>query len=83
MGKQQQGGQQQQKQAKAAMKSRVSEKGYITHRVGEDVRSATHKEGALIMHGKEGQNTIFVDKSGCWSTKPIQIKKCSIPLDNK
>ena len=59
----------------AAMKSRLHEKTFITHRVGENVRVAVSDKEAIVMYGKSGENTVFCDQEGCHSTKPLTIKK--------
>jgi hypothetical protein len=61
------------------MKLRVNEKGYITGRVGTTARFAAHKDGVKIKHSG---HTIFVDKDGCWTTTPIDIKQDPIPDDD-
>lgn len=63
----------------AKMKLRVSDDGGITGRIGT-VRIAAHQQGAKL---KAGGNTVFVDESGCWSTKPLRIRTDSIPDDDK
>lgn len=81
-GGQQQGGQQQ--QAKAAMKSRVHEQNGITHRVGDNMRlfvSKKEKE-VMISYGSSLENTVFCNETGCFSSKPIQIKKPQSKADN-
>jgi hypothetical protein len=80
------GGQQQQKQdSKPAMVLRVSEKGFLTGRVGEGDKayrfSATDK-GVKIAYGK-GKNSVFVTEEGCFTTKPFKIKKDSIKDDDE
>lgn len=82
------GGQQQQKKSGTpAMVMRVSEDGGITARVGKDeeaFRFSASKDGAKISYGSgEKAMSIFVTKEGCYSTKPIRIKKDSIKNDDK
>lgn len=60
------------------MKLRIHNDGGITGRVGE-VRFAAHEKGAKLKHGG---NAIFVDASGCWTTKAIEVKGDPIPDDD-
>ena len=77
----QQGGQQQQA-PKAKMKTRLSDSGFITHRVGKNVRVAISDKEAILMYGESGENTVFCDQEGCHSTKPLTIQKPKSKLDN-
>jgi hypothetical protein len=78
----QQGGQQQGQAPQAAMKSRLHEKTFITHRVGKNVRVAVSDKEAIVMFGEEGENTVFCDDEGCHSTKPLTVKKPQSQIDN-
>jgi hypothetical protein len=78
----QQGGQQQGQAPQAAMKSRIHEKTGITHRYGKNVRLFASEKEAMIAYGEGLQNTVFCNESGCYSTKPIQIKKPQSQPDN-
>lgn len=77
----QQGGQQGQS-SQAAMKSRLHEKTFITHRVGSKVRVAVSDKEAIVMWGEQGENTVFCDDEGCHSTKPLTVKKPKSKIDN-
>lgn len=44
-------------------------------------RVQTHKEGVCLSF-KDDQNTIHVDKDGCWCSAPLQIKKPPWKPDN-
>ncbi len=78
----QQGGQQQQQKPTAAMKSRIHEKTGITHRYGKNVRLFASEKEAIIAYGESMENTVFCNETGCFSTKPIQIKKPQAKPDN-
>lgn len=80
---QQQQQQQQNQQVEAKAKSRVNKDGpAVTHRVGKNVHVIAHQDGAVINYGESMENTIWVNKENCYSSKPIQIKKCPIKPDN-
>lgn len=64
----------------AAMNLRIEKDGGITGKVG-DTRFAAHKDGVKLKHKSGG--SIFVDKDGCWSSKPMQVKDDPIPDDDK
>jgi hypothetical protein len=49
---------------------------------GAHNRVQTHKDGVCISW-KDDENTIHVDKDGCWCSKPLQIKKPEWKADNK
>jgi hypothetical protein len=49
---------------------------------GAHNRVHTHKDGVCISW-KDDENTIHVDKDGCWCSKPLQIKKPEWKADNK
>ena len=60
-----------------AVNSRVDKDGGATNFVkagGAHNRTHVHKEG-VCMSFKDDQNTIHVDKDGCWCSQPLQIKK--------
>jgi hypothetical protein len=86
----QQGGQSQQSSDKAAVKHRVSEKGGITDRVGEDVRHQTHKKGAkmkakkdtIVLVDKEEERTKIKSKLPPYVDKPWVIKDWEDPIDD-
>jgi hypothetical protein len=78
----QSGGQQQGQAPEAAMKSRVHEKNGITHRYGKNVRLYAAEKEAILSWGESLQNTVFCNEEGCFSTKPIQIKKPESKPDN-
>jgi hypothetical protein len=45
-------------------------------------RTHVHKDGVCMSY-KDDMNTIHVDKDGCWSNKPLQIKTPPWKADNK
>jgi hypothetical protein len=49
---------------------------------GAHNRVQTHKQGVCISW-KDDENTIHVDKDGCWCSKPLSIKKPEWSADNK
>jgi hypothetical protein len=49
---------------------------------GAHNRTHVHKDG-VCMSWKDDENTIHVDKDGCWSSKPLQLKKPTWSPDNK
>jgi hypothetical protein len=78
------GGQQQKNSGTAAMKSRVSESGGITHRVGKDDSAARLAATTKGVKMRNKSFAIFIDDQGIWSTHPIQQKPDTvIPNDNK
>lgn len=69
---------------KPAMTLRVSEKGFLTGRVGEGdkaYRFAATDKGVKIAYGK-GKNSIFVTDKGCFTTEPLKISKDEIKDDD-
>jgi hypothetical protein len=65
--------------------SRTSKDGGATNFVkvgGAYNRTHAHKEG-VTMSWKDDENTIHVDKDGCWSSKPLGLKKPTWKADNK
>ncbi len=79
-GQQQQGGQQ--SKAKSVVSTSIHESDGCTGRVGEGdkaARYASHTKGAKICMG---DFAVWVNDKGCYSSKPIQLKKCDIPNNN-
>jgi len=86
----QQGGQSQQSSDKAAVKHRVSEKGGVIGRVGEDVRHQVHKKGAkmkakkdtIVLVDKDDERTKIKSKNPPYVDKPWVIKDWEDPIDD-